>query len=124
VEEIKLTTKEEQITRLIVALEPRKIQIEIDRIDYDKGRNSEGEVTTGLVYGNVSNAATNYGQDRFAANNKGHGFAAERANHLYDKFTGKKVEILGDDNAKQFLFAYKVCYENMAEICLYPIWEF
>lgn len=30
---------------------------------------------------------------------QGHGFAAERANTLYDRVTGKKAEIVGDDNA-------------------------
>lgn len=32
--------------------------------------------------------------------NQGHGFAAERANHLIDKISGKESIILGDDNAK------------------------
>lgn len=31
---------------------------------------------------------------------QGHGFAAERANHLYDKLTGHNAKIVGDDNAK------------------------
>ena len=31
---------------------------------------------------------------------RGHGFAAERANHLYDTVTGKDAHIVGDDNAK------------------------
>lgn len=30
----------------------------------------------------------------------GHGFAAERVNDLYDKLTGKKSKIVGDDYAK------------------------
>ncbi|KAF5437709.1 hypothetical protein C5S35_02690 [Candidatus Methanophagaceae archaeon] len=45
-------------------------------------------------------------------------FTVKEYLNIYKEFKG------GDDNAKQFLFAYKVCYENMAEICLYPIWEF
>ncbi len=56
-----------------------------------------GNETTGVVYGNISNAAKNYGEDRFSTP-KGHGFAAERANHLYDKLLGHKAEIIGDDN--------------------------
>jgi hypothetical protein len=55
-----------------------------------------GSKTSGLVYGNVSNASTLYGMDRFNTP-RGHGFAAERANHLYDKVTGKKVEFFGED---------------------------
>lgn len=31
---------------------------------------------------------------------RGHGFAAERANHLYDTMKGKDTKIVGDDNAK------------------------
>lgn len=31
---------------------------------------------------------------------RGHGFAAEKANHLWDKITGKDAKIIGSDNAK------------------------
>lgn len=31
---------------------------------------------------------------------RGHGFAAEKANHLYDKLRGKNAELVGVDNAK------------------------
>lgn len=56
----------------------------------------------GVVYSNVSNASTIYGEQKFNAI-RGHGFAAERANHLYDKianadfFMQDKVQLLGDD---------------------------
>ena len=53
----------------------------------------------GEIYGNVSNAATIYGEEKFHAV-RGHGFAAERANTLYDKYTGHRAKIVGDDNAK------------------------
>lgn len=46
-----------------------------------------GTETGEIVYSNVSNASTIYGQDRFNTP-KGHGFAAERANHMYDKLSG------------------------------------
>lgn len=58
--------------------------------------------TSGLVWGNVSNASTIYTSDKFATP-RGHGFAAEQANHLYDKvtrgdFLGKeRVKLVGDD---------------------------
>lgn len=55
--------------------------------------------TSGIVFGNVSNASTIYGEDKFNTP-RGHGFAAERANHIYDKLTGKDAKIVGDDNAK------------------------
>ena len=53
----------------------------------------------GIIYGNVSNASTIYGEEKFHAV-RGHGFAAERANTLYDKYTGHDAKIIGDDNAK------------------------
>ena len=60
---------------------------------------SAGAETAGNVYGNISNAATNYGIDKFSTP-RGHGFAAERANHLYDILHGKDSVIAGDNNAK------------------------
>lgn len=62
-------------------------------------RKKEIKDIAGIVYGNVSNASTLYGQDRFSTP-KGHGFAAERANHLYDKLSGKDVKFVGDNNEK------------------------
>jgi hypothetical protein len=58
-----------------------------------------GSIAAGIVYGNVSNASTAYGMDKFSTP-RGHGFAAERANHLYDKLSNKDASIVGDDNAK------------------------
>lgn len=58
-----------------------------------------GEIISGTVYGNISNASTIAGEEKFHAS-RGHGFAAERANTLYDKYTGKDSKIIGDDNAK------------------------
>lgn len=55
-------------------------------------------VLAGTVYGNVSNASTIYGEEKFHAS-QGHGFAAERANTLYDRAMGRDARILGDDNA-------------------------
>ena len=56
-----------------------------------------GAQTSGITYGNVSNASTLYGMDKFNTL-RGHCFAAERANHLYDKVHGKDAKIVGDDN--------------------------
>lgn len=53
----------------------------------------------GTVFGNVSHAGTLYGEDKFGTP-RGHGFAAERANHMFDKLSGKDARIVGDDNAK------------------------
>lgn len=53
----------------------------------------------GIINGQQMNAANNYFEEKFQGA-RGHGFAAERANDLYDKFTGKDARIIGDDNAK------------------------
>lgn len=58
-----------------------------------------GELISGITYGNVSNGSTLYGEEKFHAT-RGHGFAAERANHLFDTITGHNAKIVGDDNAK------------------------
>jgi len=50
---------------------------------------------TGTVFGNISNASTLYGQDMFNTP-RGHGFAAERANHLFDVYTGQNAQFVGD----------------------------
>ena len=58
---------------------------------------SGGDIA-GTVYGSVSAASTAYGYDKFATP-QGHGFAAEKANHMFDKLRGHDAQILGDDNA-------------------------
>ncbi|WP_242850063.1 hypothetical protein [Clostridium polynesiense] len=58
-----------------------------------------GDIIAGMIYGNVSNASTIYGEDKFNTP-RGHGFAAERANHLYDTIKGRNSKIVGDDNVK------------------------
>lgn len=64
-------------------------------IEKEKNKNRESAVMT---YGNVSNASTMYFDDKLISP-KGHGFAAERANHLADLYTGKEAYLLGDNNA-------------------------
>lgn len=58
-----------------------------------------GSIISGTIYGNVSNASTISGEEKFHAS-RGHGFAAERASTLFDKATGHDAKIVGDDNAK------------------------
>ena len=53
----------------------------------------------GTVNGIVQNTAKVYVEEKFHGE-RGHGFAAERANDLYDRMTGKDARIVGDDNAK------------------------
>lgn len=72
----------------------------LQKVDLDRSKRALSEITLpGIVFGNVSHASTMYGEDKFNTP-RGHGFAAERANHLADKLTGKKATIVGDDNAK------------------------
>ena len=53
---------------------------------------------SGLTYGNISVAENTSGVQKFHGR-QGHGFAAERAEHLMDIAHGKDAAILGDDNA-------------------------
>ncbi|OUS68693.1 hypothetical protein B1748_33100 [Paenibacillus sp. MY03] len=72
----------------------------LQKVDMSKlTSNTSTGFAAGVVYGNVSNASTLYGQDKFGTA-RGHGFAAERANHLFDKFTGKDARLVGDGNDK------------------------
>lgn len=66
-------------------------------IDND-GNSSQG-CTTGVIYGNVGIGETTYEMNKFQAQ-QGHGFAAERAEHINDLFHRKDTKILGDDNVK------------------------
>lgn len=53
----------------------------------------------GTALGNATAANTIYGETKFNSD-RGHGFAAERANHQIDILSGRDAQILGDDNAK------------------------
>lgn len=53
----------------------------------------------GMVHANVSNASSIYNDDKIVSP-RGHGFAAENANHLADVYLGKDAKIVGNDNAK------------------------
>ena len=69
-----------------------------ESIDYQTS-NHTGAAAGGFAYGNYENVNKVYDEERFHAR-QGHGFAAERANTLYDRLTGHDAQILGDDNAK------------------------
>lgn len=53
----------------------------------------------GIIYGNISNASTIYTMDRFNTI-RGHGFAAENANHLIDKLQLRNATIEGTNLKK------------------------
>lgn len=67
-------------------------------VNYQETRHG-GADAGGIVYGNYETVNKVYDEERFHAR-QGHGFAAERANNLYDRLTGHDAQILGDDNAK------------------------
>ena len=74
--------------------------MEIFRVNVESKSHSNknfGTIASGVVYGNVGNASTIYGSDKFATP-RGHGFAAEQANHLYDKITN--VDFMGQNKVK------------------------
>ncbi|MCI3203853.1 hypothetical protein DBA20_02610 [Pandoraea capi] len=55
--------------------------------------------TTGFVAIAVG-GAWSQNHKMVAAGGQGHGFAAEKANNMHDRLTGKSAKIVGDDNAK------------------------
>ena len=58
-----------------------------------------GASIAGVVNSIQMNTAKNYVEEKFHGA-RGHGFAAESANDLYDGFAGKDSRIVGGDNAK------------------------
>ena len=63
-------------------------------------KNEENSVeATGIVYGNVGVGTTTYETNKFHGR-QGHGFAAERAEHVRDLYHGEDVKILGDNKKK------------------------
>ena len=61
--------------------------------------NNIGAEAGGLGIGSYHTVNNQFEEEKFHAY-QGHGFAAERANTLYDKMTGHDGKIVGDDNAK------------------------
>ena len=68
-------------------------------VEVEEPKKHHGAEAGGVAYGNYETVNKVYDEERFHAR-QGHGFAAERANTLYDKLTGHDAQILGDDNAK------------------------
>lgn len=69
---------------------------------YDGDRDSSlnrGPLSGGTEAGNYGIVNKLYEEEKFHAR-QGHGFAAERANNLYDRLHGKDAKIIGDNNAK------------------------
>ena len=64
-----------------------------------KNRSNYGAAAGGLGIGTYQVVNKQFEEEKFHAQ-QGHGFAAERANYLYDKLAGHDAKIVGDDNAK------------------------
>ena len=69
-----------------------------ESLAYNK-KTGSGKDVGGIVTGNYKTVNKQYDEEKFHAR-QGHGFAAERANNLYDNLTGHDAKIVGDDNAK------------------------
>lgn len=67
-------------------------------VEFEKGKNI-GVEASGLGVGAFRAVNNQYEEEKFHAR-QGHGFAAERANTLYDNFTGHNSKIVGDNNKK------------------------
>ena len=66
----------------------------------NRSSHSSGAIAGGIATGNYGETNKLYEEERFHATKGGHGFAAERANTLYDRLTGHDARIVGDDNSK------------------------
>ena len=72
---------------------------ETTSMHYYKEERKPGVEAAGIGIGNYGNVNKSYKEEKFHSR-QGHGFTAERANHLYDKLTGHDAKIIGDSNAK------------------------
>ena len=68
------------------------------RTQYEEYKGS-GAIAGGLAIGAYGQVNKSFDEEKFHAA-QGHGFAAERANTLYDQVTGHDARIVGDDNIK------------------------
>lgn len=68
------------------------------QVSFDESK-GEGSIAGGVAAGAYGQVNKLYDEEKFHAA-QGHGFAAERANTLYDKLTGHDAKIVGDDNVK------------------------
>ena len=61
--------------------------------------NVSGELAVGASISTIGSAGQ-YADNVVMGANQGHGFAAEKANHLVDKALGQKASLIGQDNVK------------------------
>lgn len=70
-----------------------------DRTPHRGNSRLSAEEAAGIGAG-AAGSGTNYADNVRLGAQRGHGFAAEEANHLFDEFLGKDARIVGGDNAK------------------------
>lgn len=64
-----------------------------------KKNDDSGAMAAGISIGNYGSVNKLFDEEKFGAA-RGHGFAAERANNLYDQLTGNNAKVVGDSNIK------------------------
>ena len=62
-------------------------------------KSSKNKETPGIIDG-IFSSAENYAGNVKMGGTRGHGFAAEKVNNLWDKICGKAAKIIGDSNSK------------------------
>lgn len=70
-----------------------------EQVSHEESRKYEGAVAGGIAVAAHGQVNKSYEEEKFHGR-QGHGFAAERANTLYDRLTGHDAKIVGDDNIK------------------------
>ena len=69
------------------------------RMPHRDNHRLSGEDIAGIGAG-AAGSGTNYADNVVLGAQRGHGFAAEKANHLFDEFAGRDARIVGTDNVR------------------------
>lgn len=93
--------RKDRIGKILNNLNSEKSQKRTRMFVNKKRKKLESREIASQVYGNISNASSIYNYDKFSTP-RGHGFAAEYANHVDDKLKnfdlfGEKVRLVGDE---------------------------
>jgi hypothetical protein len=74
------------------------LELEAEEKNMTASEKLKGAEISGLSAG-IAGSAANYADNVVLSSARGHGFAAEKANHLHDVFSGKDAKIVGVNNA-------------------------
>lgn len=72
---------------------------ELSKINLDGVTKEDFQILPARIHGIIESSLI-YEENVILSASRGHGFAAEKANHLWDVITGKNAKIVGGDNAK------------------------